>query len=381
MTAERKIRLGMVGGGIGSMIGDIHRLTSARSGFELLAGSLSSTKARADESAARAGISPERSYASFEEMADQEAVREDGIEAVAILTPNHLHAPTARAFMERGIHIICEKPMTATLAEAEDIAALAEAKGIRFIVTHSYSAFPMVRRAREIVASGVLGTLRTVRASYLQGWMNPLEKAGATPESNWHFNPARSGIGGTISDIGSHAFHMASYVTGLEAKEVAAELTSFGNFTALDNEANMLLRYEGGATGILSCSQIAAGHENGFSFGIYGENGSLRWSAEKPEELQLALVGQPPEIVTPNAEESAAIAEWAPMGLKGYESYFAAFARLYADAAERIHAGRESRRPADWALLAPTAQDGLNVMRFINAARRSADANAGWTGI
>ncbi|MEX0840424.1 MAG: Gfo/Idh/MocA family oxidoreductase [Parvibaculum sp.] len=378
MTA-RKIRLGMAGGGMGSMIGDMHRLASAHAGFELVAGALSSTKARADESAAKAGIAPERSYATFAEMAEREAARADGIEAVAILTPNHLHAPAARAFMEKGVHVVCEKPMTATRAEAEELVALAAARDIAFIVTHSYTGFPMVRRAREIVAAGTIGAIRSIRTTYLQGWMGPLEAAGATPPSNWHFDPARSGIAGTLADVGSHAYFMGAYVTGLELAEVAAELTSFGTFSGLDNDATVLLRYAGGARGALACSQIAAGHDNGFGFDIAGEKGALRWTVERPQELQLALVGQRPETLTPHEKDMAAMAHWTAQGFGGFESYFAAFSRLYADMAELIAAKRERRAPAEWALLAPSVKDGCEVMRFIDAAVRSSAANAAWT--
>lgn len=376
---EHKIRLGMVGGGNGSMMGDMHRLASARNGhFEFVAGALSSTKARADESAKRAGLAPERSYASFEEMAAAEAARPDGVEAVAILTPNHLHAPVARAFMQHGVHIICEKPMTANRAEAEDLATLAAARDTIFLVTHSYTAFPMVRRAGEIARSGALGEIRSVRASYLQGWMADLEHAGATPQSNWHFDPARSGIAGTLADVGSHAFHIATYVTGLELEAVAADLSTFGSFSALDNDGSALLRFKGGAKGSLACSQLAAGNANAFNLAVYGSTGSLRWSVETPNELHLAMVGKPPEILTPADMEQSELAWWGEKGFTGFESYFAAFARLYADAAELIGARKAGRAPNAYAALAPTITDGLSVMRFIDAAVRSSKANAAW---
>ncbi|HEY4343986.1 MAG TPA: Gfo/Idh/MocA family oxidoreductase [Parvibaculum sp.] len=376
---EHKIRLGMVGGGNGSMMGDMHRLASARNGhFHFVAGALSSTKERADESAKRAGLAPERSYASFEEMAAAEAARPDGVEAVAILTPNHLHAPVARAFMANGVHIICEKPMTATRAEAEDLAALAAARDIVFLVTHSYTAFPMVRRAREIARSGALGQIRSLRSSYLQGWMADLEQGGATPQSNWHFDPARSGIAGTLADVGSHAFHIAAYVTGLELEAVAADLTTFGSFSALDNDGSALLRFKGGARGSLACSQLAAGNANAFGFAVYGSTGALRWSVETPNELHLSAIGKPDLILTPSDDETGELAWWGEKGFKGFEAYFAAFARLYADAAELIAARKARRAPDAYAALAPTIADGLAVMRFIDAAVRSSKANAAW---
>ena len=375
----RRLRLGMVGGGIGSMIGDMHRLTSAQAGFDLVAGALSSTKERAAESAARAGIAPDRSYADFAEMAEKEAAREDGVEAVAILTPNHLHVAAARAFMEKGVHIVCEKPMAGALAEAEEAARLAEERNLAFVVTHSYTAMPMVRRAREIVRAGALGDIRAVRSTYLQGWMNALEQAGATPQSNWHFDPARSGIAGTLADVGSHAFQIGTCLTGLEVEEVAADLSAFGSFSALDNDGSVLIRYRGGAKGSVICSQLVAGQENGFSFIVYGTKGSLEWSVGRPEELRFSPVGEATQVLSPGETEAAAIAEWTPLGMKGYESYFAAFTRLYRDAAELIRAKQDGRAPAAFARLAPTAADGLNVMRFVDAAVRSSAANAAWT--
>lgn len=376
---EHRIRLGMVGGGNGSMMGDMHRIASARNGnFEFVAGALSSTRARADESARRLGLAPGRSYANFEEMAAAEAARPDGVEAVAILTPNHLHAPAARAFMAHGVHIICEKPMTATREEAEDLAMLAAARNVIFLVTHSYTGFPMVRRAREIARSGALGDIRSVRASYFQNWMADLEHDGATPETVWRTDPARSGIAGTLSDIGSHAFHIATYITGLELESVAAELSAFGALSALDNDASILLRFKGGARGGLWCSQIVAGEGNGLNVAVHGSKGALRWSVENPNELHLAITGKPADLLTLNEDESTEHDWWRTQGFKGFEAYFASFARLYADAAELIAARKANRPPEPYAALSPDIVEGLAVMRFIDAAVRSSKANAAW---
>jgi predicted dehydrogenase len=378
--AEHKIRLGMVGGGVGSMMGDLHRLAAARNGnFELIAGCLSSNPEKAAASAKRAGIAPDRSYANFEEMARAEAARPDGIEAVAILTPNHLHAPIAHAFMAHRVHIVCEKPMTATRGEAENLARAAASADVVFVVTHSYTGLSMVRRARDIARSGALGEIRSVRSSYFQGWMADLEQQGATPQTVWRTDPARSGIAGTVADIGSHAFHIASYVTGLELDAVAAELSAFGTLSALDNDASMLLRFKGGARGSLWCSQVAVGQTNGLSFAVHGSKGALTWSAETPNELHFARIGAPAEVLTPDPAETSEIAWWTEQGFKGFESYFAAFARIYADAAELITARKAGRAPAPFAYLSPGMRDGLAVMRFIDAAVRSSKANAAWT--
>ncbi len=377
---RHKIRLGMVGGGAGSMMGNLHRMAAAKDdNFELVAGALSSTAERAAVSAQAAGIPADRSYATFEEMANAEAARPDGIEAVAILTPNHLHAPAARAFIERGIHVICEKPMTANLAEAEDLATLVAAKNIVFVVTHSYSGFPMIRQAREIVRSGVLGNIRSVKAIYFQGWMADLESAGANAGPVWRTDPARSGIAGTVADVGSHAFHMARYVSGIELDAVAADLSALGSITTLDCEASMLLRFKGGAKGSLWCSQAAAGHTNTFDLAIHGSKGALRWSVETPGELHLATVGRSPEVLTPSSEQAEELGHWTQMGLTGLEHYFAGFAKIYEDAAELIVAYKEGRAPDLRAALSPDVKDGLAVMRFVDAAVRSSRANAAWT--
>lgn len=376
---EHKIRLGMVGGGAGSMMGNLHRMAAAKDdNFELVAGALSSTAERAAASAQAAGIPADRSYATFDQMAKAEAARPDGIEAVAILTPNHLHAPAARAFMARGIHVICEKPMTAHLAEAEELARLAAEKNVVFVVTHSYSGFPMVRQAREIARSGALGDIRSVKAIYFQGWMADLESAGANAAPVWRTDPARSGIAGTVADVGSHAFHMASYVSGLDLEAVAADLSALGPVTTLDCDASMLLRFKGGAKGSLWCSQAAAGHTNTFDLAIHGSKGALRWSVERPGELHLALVGKPAEVLAPSAEQAEALAHWTKMGLAGLEHYFAGFATIYDDAAELIAAHKDGRAPAARAALSPDVKDGLAVMRFVDAAVRSSKANAAW---
>lgn len=367
----------MVGGGKGSMIGDIHRIGAAHSGgFELVAGALSSTRERSDASAAAAGIAADRSYASFDEMAAAEAARPDGIEAVAILTPNALHAPAAKAFASRGVHIICEKPMTGNLAEAHALSATVTKADVAFVLAHSYTAFAMVRRAREIIAAGTLGDIRTIHSSYLQdGRVAYDNDAGAT---NWHLDPAKSGIAGTLGDVGSHAFHITTWLTGLQLEAVAADLSAFGIHNKLDNDGNALLRFKGGAKGNLSCSQMAIGTGNGFTFFIYGSKASLGWSVERPNDLHLTLAGTPTQTLTPDAAELAELAHFEAQGFGGFAPYASAFTRLYKDAAERIKAAQQGRAPAASALLAPDLEDGLAVMKFIDAAIRSSKAEASW---
>tara|TARA_R110000868_G_scaffold112541_5_gene303069 strand:+ start:135 stop:1265 length:1131 start_codon:yes stop_codon:yes gene_type:complete len=370
----QKIRLGMVGGGKGSMIGDIHRIGAHRSGnFELVAGALSSTKERSDASAAAAGIAPDRSYASFSEMAAAEAARPDGIEAVAILTPNALHAPAVEAFARNGVHIICEKPMTGDFAQAQSVAATVTAANVAFVLAHSYTAFAMVRRAREIIAAGTLGDIRTIHSSYLQDGRVAYDNDPAA--TNWHLDPASSGIAGTLADVGSHAFHITTWLTGLTLEAVAADLSAFGIHNKLDNDGNALLRFKGGAKGNLSCSQMAIGKGNGFVFFIYGSKASLAWSVERPNDLHLTRAGQPTETLTPDAAELAELAHFEAQGFGTFAPYASAFARLYTDAATLIRARAEGKSVTT---PAPDLAQGLAVMQFIDAAVRSSANGANW---
>lgn len=379
---SQKLRLGMVGGGRGSMMGTLHRLAAAKDdNFEIVAGALSSDAERAAASAKLAGIAPDRSYTSYEEMARSEAARDDGIDAVAILTPNHLHAPVAMAFIKQGIHVICEKPMTATREEAEALTRLADEQAAIFVLTHSYTGFPMVRRAREIARSGVLGDLRSLRSIYFQGWMAERDADGTKPENLWRSDPAKSGIAGTLADVGSHALHLLTWVTGAKLRSVAAELSAFGTFSALDNDASLLLRFEEGIKGALWCSQVAIGQSNGLSMAIHGSKGALTWNVQTPGELTLARVGQTPEVLMPDDSQKPALEWWTERGFVGFEHNCAAFAELYANAGEMIRARMENRQPSPATALAPTVHEGLEVMRFIDAAVRSSHANAAWVNL
>ncbi|MDO8289035.1 MAG: Gfo/Idh/MocA family oxidoreductase [Parvibaculum sp.] len=375
--SKNKIRLGLIGGGKGSIIGDIHRMGALRSGaFDVVAGALSSTKERADASATAAGIPLDRSYGSFLDMAEAEAARPDGIEAVAILTPNALHAPAIHAFARHGVHIICEKPMTGDLPQATSVVAAVEAANIAFIVAHSYTAFAMPRRARALIAAGALGDIRTVHVAYLQDGRVALEHGDASPATHWHLDPAKSGISGTLADVGSHAAHMASWLTGLAIEEVCADLSALGRHNLLDNDGNALLRFKGGAKGTLAASQMAIGKANGFGFYLYGTKGSLTWSVETPNELHFAQFGKAPEVLTPDDAERAEDAHWETMGFGPFAPYTSAFTRLYTEAGERINALKEGRaaKPDH----APDLMAGLNVMKFINAAVKSSANGSVW---
>ncbi len=285
-----RIRLGMVGGGRGAFIGAVHRIASRIDDqYELVAGAFSSDPDRSAASAADLGVA--RSYGSFAEMAQKEARRKDGIEAVAIVTPNHMHAPVALEFLKRGIHVICDKPLTATLAEAKKLAKAAEASGVVFALTHNYTGYPMIRQAKAMVQAGDLGEIRLVQVEYAQDW---LAHEVDNKQADWRTDPARSGAGGSTGDIGTHAFNLANFVSGLSLTELAADLQSFVPGRRVDDNAHVLLRYTSGARGMLWCSQVAAGQENGLRLRIYGTKAGIEWEQENPNYLWVTPLGSPP---------------------------------------------------------------------------------------
>jgi predicted dehydrogenase len=376
----RRIRLGMVGGGEGAFIGAVHRIAARLDDrYEVVAGALSSTREKSTRSAAALGLDPARSYGDFAEMARAEAARPDGIEAVAIVTPNHLHAPAAHAFLDAGIHVICDKPLTTTLAEAQALADHARRADRLFALTHTYTGYPMIRQARAMVRAGQLGTIRVVQVEYAQDWLaNPLEETGQK-QAEWRTDPARSGAGGCLGDIGTHAYNLAGFVTGLAVEELCAELTTFVPGRRLDDDVRMMLRYRGGARGSLWASQVAAGEENEISLRVYGTKGGLEWRQRAVNELVYTPLGGARQILTRNgagADSANRAASRVPSGHP--EGYLEAFANLYTDAAEAILAQRDGGpAPADSVLT--TVEDGVEGLRFIEAAIRSSRAGATWT--
>jgi predicted dehydrogenase len=374
-----RIRLGMVGGGQGAFIGAVHRIAARLDDqFELVAGCFASTSEKSHASGAELGLPATRVYADFETMAKRESRLRDGIEAVAIVTPNHMHWPVAKAFLKRGFHVICDKPLTATLADARKLAALAAKSPAVFVLTHNYSGHPMVRQAREMVAAGALGAIRVVQAEYAQGWLaDPLEATGHK-QADWRTDPARSGAGGAIGDIGTHAFHLASYVTGLEAEALCADLTAFVPGRRLDDDARVLLRYAGGARGTLWASQVAVGCENGLRLRVFGERGGLDWAQESPDELLFTPKGEPTRRITRGGAGAGSAATRVTRTPFGHpEGYLEAFATLYAEAARLIRA-RQSGTPPDPAAHAPTAADGLAGVAFVDACARSSGKGGVW---
>lgn len=376
------IRYGMVGGGQGAFIGAVHRIAARMDGdFQLVAGALSSNPERAKASAAEIGLDPERSYTSYAEMAKAEAKRPDGIEAVAIVTPNNVHFPAARAFLEAGIHVICDKPLTATLAEARKLAALVEKTGKVFVLTHNYTGYPMIRQARAMVAAGELGDIRLVQVEYPQDWLTERAELAGSKQAEWRTDPKRSGAGGAIGDIGTHAYNLAAFVTGLETDELLAQLTAFVPGRLLDDDVQILLRYKGGARGMLWASQVAVGHENGLKLRVYGTKGGFEWVQADPNYLWFTRFGQPKQLFTRGGNGAWAEATRVTRVPGGHpEGYLEGFATIYAEAARAIRAGREGRRP-DADVIYPTVEDGLKGMQFIEAAVASSKGGNVWTKV
>ena len=375
---DRRIRYGMVGGGPGAFIGAVHRMAARLEGrYELVAGAFSSEAERSRAMGAELGLAPERVYASYEEMARLEAGRKEGIEAVVIVTPNHLHYPVACAFLEAGVHVICDKPLTSRLADALALREKVRSSGRLFFVTYTYGTYPMVSQARELAHGGRLGPLRVVQVEYAQGWLsNPLEASGS-PQASWRTDPARAGDGGCLGDIGTHAFHLVEYVTGLRTTAVAAELARFVPGRRLDDNVQVLLRFDGGAKGSLWASQVAAGEDNALRIRVYGENGSLAWDQEHPEELRFAPLGAAPQTLR---RGGPGVGPWAsgithlPSGHP--EGTLEGFGLLYSEVAEAILAAREHRPPP--AIRVATIEEGVQGMRFIDACVRSSGHNAAW---
>ncbi|MBZ4689639.1 MAG: oxidoreductase [Cereibacter sp.] len=378
---EGPIRLGMVGGGAGAFIGAVHRIAARMDGkFQVVAGALSSTPEKARESGRAIGLPEDRIYSDFTSMAQREGRLGDGIEAVAIVTPNHMHAPVAREFLKRGIHVICDKPLTATLGEAKKLVKAAEGAEALFVLTHNYTGYPMVRQAKAMIDAGALGRIRVVQVEYPQDWL----AAPAAPDNKqaeWRNDPERSGMGGATGDIGTHAWNLARFVTGLELESLACDLDSFGEGRRTDDNAHVMLRFAGGTKGMLWCSQVAPGHENGLRLRVYGEKGGLEWAQENPTNLWFTPLGEPKRLLTRRGPGMGPEAERLTRTPAGHpEGFLEAFANIYAEAAEAIIAHRSgSEAPAG--VTFPTLQDGLEGMMFVDACIRSSQKNAAWVSL
>lgn len=376
------IRLGMVGGGQGAFIGAVHRLAARMDGnFKLVAGALSSDAKRARDSADELGIHPDRSYESFERMAESEAAREDGIEAVSIVTPNHMHCAPAKAFLKAGIHVICDKPLASTLEDAIDLREAAEKSPALFALTHNYTGYPMIRQARNMVERGEIGKIRLVQAEYVQDWLaEPAEKRGLK-QAVWRTDPEKSGPGGSIGDIGTHAFNLACFVSGLRATELSADLDSFVPGRKVDDNAHVMLRFERGAKGMLWSSQVAPGNENALRLRVYGEAGGLEWEQENPNRLWHSPFGQPRRMITRGGHGSGGEAGRVTRVPPGHpEGYLEGFANIYSEIAMDIRA-RKSGEKLPEGHHYPTIHDGVLGMRFIAACVDSSRNGSRWVSV
>ncbi|MCZ8180766.1 MAG: Gfo/Idh/MocA family oxidoreductase [Rhizobium sp.] len=377
-----KIRLGMVGGGAGAFIGAVHRMAARLDDqYDLVAGALSSTPEKSVASGRELGLDPERCYGSYEEMAEKEAARPDGIEAVSIVTPNHVHFPAAKAFLERGIHVICDKPLTSNLEDAKALKAVADKAKALFILTHNYTGYPMVRHARELVRSGELGDLRLVQMEYPQDWLaEPIEQTGQK-QAAWRTDPKQSGAGGSTGDIGTHAYNLGSFISGLELDELAADVHTFVEGRRLDDNAHVMLRFKGGAKGLLWCSQVATGNENGLKVRIYGTKAGIEWTQADPNYLWFTRLGEPKQLITrggAGANSAAARVTRIPSGHP--EGYLEAFATIYTEAAAAINAAK-SGAAVDPAVIYPTVDDGVKGVAFVEACIESGKKNGGWVKV
>lgn len=378
MTTPR-IRYAMVGGGRGAFIGAVHRIAARMDDrFELVAGALSANPENAKASAADLHIAADRAYTSYEEMLRVEKTRADGIQAVVIVTPNHMHFPVAKACLEAGIDVICDKPVTRTLEEALELEQIVKKSGCFFALTHNYSAYPLVRYARELVEQGKLGKVRVVQVEYPQEWLTEAA-ADDNKQASWRTDPARSGLAGCLGDIGTHAFQLARFITQQKLSAVSADLTSFVDGRPVDDNVHALLRFDGGAKGMLWSSQVAPGCENGLRIRIYGEKAGIEWAQENPNELWFGELNKPRQRITRRGDIGSDIAARGMRTPGGHpEGYLEGFANLYKDIADILIARQqgETHFLQNWV---PDIETGVEGMRFIQAVLTSSQRDGVWT--
>jgi predicted dehydrogenase len=371
----------MVGGGPGAFIGGVHRMAARLDGrWVLTAGAFSSDPSTSAEFGRSLGLSPERAYGDWATMASAEADREDGIDAVAVVTPNHLHAQICAAFLAAGTPVICDKPLTTDLASARALADQVAKSGLPFVLTHNYSGYPMVREARAMMAAGRLGALRGVQVEYAQDWL--ARDLPGNKQADWRGDPQRAGPGGALGDIATHAYHLARFVTGTPLETLSADLSTFVPGRRVDDDVRVQLRFQGGARGQLWASQVAVGATNGLRLRVFGADAGVEWAQEEPDLLRFTPLGEAPRILRrggPGLSADAAAATRLPAGHP--EGYLEGFAQIYADAAELVSAHCEGRAPNALARLAPGIADGVEGVAFIEAVVKSHAADGAWTGI
>ena len=370
----------MVGGGPGSNIGDTHRRAASFDGrYTLLAGVFASDPARSRAFAESLEIAPDRRYGSWEEMAEREGARKDGVEVVAIMTPNASHHPIAKAFLERGIDVICDKPLTTGLDDALDLLRLARRTGLVFAVTYNYTGYPMVRQAREMIRSGELGAIRLVQVEHASGWAATLREASGHKQATWRTNPSIAGKSAVVGDIGTHAHHLARFVTGLEVTELSAELSTVVPGRKSDDNAHVKLRFTNGARGLMWVSMAATGNLHGQRIRVFGEKASLEWIQEQPEQLHLRPLDGPHRVLSRGCGYLSAAAQRATRLWPGHpEGFLEAFANLYAGAADAVLARRDDAPLDRSALSFPTVEDGVLGVKFVEAAVESSRRDGAW---
>jgi len=371
------LRMAMVGGGPGSFIGPVHRMAAELDGrIRLVAGVFSRDPAKSAKAAADWGVAPDRVYPDHHAMIAAERAREDGVQLVAVVTPNHLHFDVSAAALRGGLNVISDKPATLNLAEARELADIVAASGKLYGLTYTYTGYPMVREAREIVARGDLGLVRKVVVEYSQGWLSkPLERDGDNKQASWRADPKQSGVGGCIGDIGVHAFNIAEFVTGVRVARLCADVSTVVPGRGLDDDCNVLLRFEGGARGVLIASQISAGARNGLALSVYGEKGGLTWSHEDPNVLTLDWLDGPGHVLHAGSGYLGAAARAVTRLPTGHpEGFIEAFANIYRDFADAIVGGQGGG-------LVPDIGEGVRGMTFVERAVAASRGDAGWVSL
>jgi len=377
---DRRMRIGMVGGGKDAFIGGVHRIALRLDGnYELVAGSFSSNFDNSKETGKDLGLAEDRIYETYQEMAEKESARSDGIHVVAIVTPNHLHVPIAKIFAEKGMHIICDKPLALSTKEAIELKNIVENNKIIFALTHNYTGYPMVRHARSLIQKNDLGSIRVVQAEYPQDWLTTKAEDSGLKQAEWRTDPKRSGDGGCIGDIGTHAFNLIRFITGLEVDELSADIHTFVKGRLLDDNAQIMLRFKGGAKGAIWSSQVAVGNENNLKIRVFGENGGLEWRQEDPNYLYYTKFGHPTHKITRgsgSASEEANEVTRIPPGHP--EGYLEGFANIYSDVYKRLFAQTNNQDYDQSNDCYPTIYDGVEGMRFIETVLESNNNNSKW---
>src|SRR3954468_17720244 len=382
---SRKIRYGMVGGGRGAFIGGVHRIAAAiDQQTELVCGAFSSDPERSKASGTDFFLPPDRCYGTFEEMIRAEAKLPEGerMDFISIVTPNHMHFPPAKMALENGFHVLSDKPATLNLAEAKKLSDIVKRTGLLYGLTHNYTGYPLVKEARDMIRAGKLGKIRKVVAEYPQGWLATRLEASGQKQAAWRTDPKRSGAGGCVGDIGTHAENLAEYITGLQIKELAADITTFVPGRQLDDDVNVLLRFNNGAKGVLHSSQICVGEENNLNIRVYGEIGAIEWHQKEPNSMLVKWLDQPMQVYrAANGYLSNAAKAAGRTPPAHPEGYLEAFANIYKNFANAIRARSEKRKLAkdDPANDFPKIEDGIRGMAFIDAVVKSSKKNAAWT--